>query len=122
MPDSKKDRLDELQQYTIPAAKYFWISGPELAIHKGFLKYYTLTVIAAGAVLTLVTEHTNLWYLLAGFLWRTFFIKLWYITLPVLGVGAIYLYWRAGRSKKRKIEQKQLAAKRRKMDDYLNKL
>jgi hypothetical protein len=119
MDKQQKDRLDELQQYNIPAVKYFWVSGPEIAIHKGFLKYYTFTVLIAGIILTLLTEHTPFWFILGSGFWNLAFAKGWYVTLPAIGIGLLYLYIRDGRNKKRKIEQLKSEARRRKIDELI---
>lgn len=116
----QKDRLDELQQYNIPAVKYFWISGPEIAIHKGFLKYYTVTILISGIILTLLTEHTNFWAIVASALWNVAIIKGWYITLPAISIGILYLYVKHNRSNKRKQEKQKIDARRKKFEDMLD--
>lgn len=120
---SQKDRLDELQQYTVPAAKYFWISGPEIAIHKGFLKYYTLSTFLSGIILTLVSIYTPFWqrvYAATPGLLNWIFIQNWYISLPAAGIGIVYLNYRHSHRKKQRREERRIDERRRRLDKLIN--
>ena len=117
MDKDQKNRLDGLQQYTIPAAKYFWISGPEIALHKGFLKYYSMAMFCLGIALTLVTIYTSFWSFIAVASYDFFIVKLWYITFPALGIAAGFFYIKHERKMSRKHKDDLENMRRRQVED-----
>ena len=115
----QKQRLDELKQYSVPSVEYWWLPGSEQAISKLYVKYSTPTFIITGIVLTLLTEHTNFWMILGTGFWNLAFVKLWYITLPAIGVGFLYVYVKDRGKQKRRIAQQQVEARRKKLDELI---
>lgn len=72
---------DNNSEHMIPASKYIWIE-PDIAIHKTFTLYYTLTVFAFTCILWAIGLYTE-WYQTAGAKLHSFFI----IQYPLLTVG-----------------------------------
>ena len=109
----------ETTYHEVPASRSWYLGDTFGPVTKSFLKIYTPTIFVLGVVLTLLTEHTNFWMILATGGWNLLFVKSWMITLPIIGITIVYLYVKHTRSQKRKKQASEIAARRRKLDTLL---
>jgi hypothetical protein len=103
---------DKYETYhEIPGSKYFFISGPTgVAIHKDFFKMWTLMIIVASAVTTLIAVYTDWWQTLIMWTLTSLFVTHYYVGWPALGIGSLVFYvWYVRRQKRLARQRKQQA-------------
>jgi hypothetical protein len=105
--------------FNVPESKYFFISRSHqgIAVHKGFFKWYSLTLALFFSISTAILCLTNWWQTAAVMIITTLFLgKLWFIGWPAVLISIpVFYFWYKRRQARLLRERKSRREMRRKL-------